>query len=110
MATNITFHPGTSISRDPSARLCRARLRAAGAVTYEERAGILKQKGATIWLTGLSASGKVGLSLGLGLGPCLASDNRMATVGMCQHADVGSVVNHRDRVGAAPPSQGTARV
>lgn len=39
MATNITFHPG--------------------AVTDEERAGLLKQKGATIWLTGLSASGKV---------------------------------------------------
>ncbi|KAI3627118.1 MET14 [Malassezia furfur] len=38
MATNITFHPGT--------------------VTYEERCDLLKQQGATIWLTGLSASGK----------------------------------------------------
>ncbi|WVR07496.1 adenylylsulfate kinase [Kwoniella sp. DSM 27419] len=38
MATNITFHPG--------------------AVTQEERDGLLGQKGATIWLTGLSASGK----------------------------------------------------
>ncbi|PWN30681.1 putative MET14-ATP adenosine-5`-phosphosulfate 3`-phosphotransferase [Jaminaea rosea] len=38
MATNITFHPGT--------------------VTYEERSQLLGQSGATIWLTGLSASGK----------------------------------------------------
>ncbi|KAJ2922021.1 hypothetical protein H1R20_g15081, partial [Candolleomyces eurysporus] len=38
MATNITFHPGS--------------------VTKEERDGLLKQKGVTIWLTGLSASGK----------------------------------------------------
>ncbi|WFC94406.1 adenylyl-sulfate kinase [Malassezia brasiliensis] len=38
MATNITFHPGT--------------------VTYEERCNLLNQQGATIWLTGLSASGK----------------------------------------------------
>lgn len=38
MATNITFHPGT--------------------VTYEERCDLLKQQGATILLTGLSASGK----------------------------------------------------
>ncbi|KAK8854778.1 adenylylsulfate kinase [Kwoniella newhampshirensis] len=38
MATNITFHPG--------------------AVTQDERDGLLGQKGATIWLTGLSASGK----------------------------------------------------
>ena len=39
MATNIIFHPG--------------------AVGQEERADLLKQKGATVWLTGLSASGKV---------------------------------------------------
>ena len=39
MATNITFHPG--------------------AVTQPERAELLKQKGVTVWLTGLSASGKV---------------------------------------------------
>ncbi|CAO1622996.1 unnamed protein product [Parajaminaea phylloscopi] len=38
MATNITFHPGT--------------------VTYKERCDLLNQRGATIWLTGLSASGK----------------------------------------------------
>ncbi|CED82897.1 adenylylsulfate kinase [Phaffia rhodozyma] len=38
MATNITFHPG--------------------AVSTEERAELLGQQGATIWLTGLSASGK----------------------------------------------------
>ncbi|KAI9637499.1 putative adenylyl-sulfate kinase [Dioszegia hungarica] len=38
MATNITFHEG--------------------AVTQDERAKLLKQQGATIWLTGLSASGK----------------------------------------------------
>ncbi|KLT44034.1 putative adenylyl sulfate kinase [Cutaneotrichosporon oleaginosum] len=38
MATNITFHPG--------------------AVTLDERAELLGQRGATIWFTGLSASGK----------------------------------------------------
>ncbi|WRT68410.1 adenylylsulfate kinase [Kwoniella shivajii] len=38
MATNITFHPGS--------------------VTQDERNTLLNQKGATIWLTGLSASGK----------------------------------------------------
>ncbi|KAI0733211.1 adenylylsulfate kinase [Fomitopsis betulina] len=38
MATNITFHPGS--------------------VDASERAELLKQKGVTIWLTGLSASGK----------------------------------------------------
>lgn len=38
MATNITFHPGN--------------------VTYQERSELLNQRGATIWLTGLSASGK----------------------------------------------------
>ena len=39
MATNITFHPGS--------------------VESSERIDLLKQKGVTIWLTGLSASGKV---------------------------------------------------
>lgn len=39
MATNITFHEG--------------------AVKDSERSELLNQKGATIWLTGLSASGKV---------------------------------------------------
>ncbi|KAK0462581.1 adenylyl-sulfate kinase [Desarmillaria tabescens] len=38
MATNITFHPGS--------------------VSSEERTTLLGQKGVTIWLTGLSASGK----------------------------------------------------
>jgi len=38
MATNITLHPGS--------------------VTTAERKELLKQKGVTIWLTGLSASGK----------------------------------------------------
>ncbi|KAI0633591.1 adenylylsulfate kinase [Trametes polyzona] len=38
MATNITFHPGS--------------------VSAEERGQLLGQKGATIWFTGLSASGK----------------------------------------------------
>ncbi|KAF8070234.1 adenylylsulfate kinase [Lyophyllum atratum] len=38
MATDITFHPGS--------------------VTAAERAEFLNQKGVTIWLTGLSASGK----------------------------------------------------
>ncbi|RSH77957.1 Adenylyl-sulfate kinase [Apiotrichum porosum] len=38
MATNITFHPG--------------------AVTLEERSEFIGQKGATVWFTGLSASGK----------------------------------------------------
>ncbi|TFK22606.1 adenylylsulfate kinase [Coprinopsis marcescibilis] len=38
MASNVTFHPGS--------------------VTAEERRELLNQKGATIWLTGLSASGK----------------------------------------------------
>ncbi|WFD30249.1 adenylyl-sulfate kinase [Malassezia sp. CBS 17886] len=38
MATNITFHPGN--------------------VTYAEREQLLGQSGMTIWLTGLSASGK----------------------------------------------------
>ncbi|KAG1732192.1 adenylylsulfate kinase [Suillus paluster] len=38
MSTNITFHPGS--------------------VDAQERVGLLKQKGVTVWLTGLSASGK----------------------------------------------------
>ncbi|KAF8993730.1 adenylyl-sulfate kinase [Cyathus striatus] len=38
MATNITFHPGS--------------------VTSPERGSFLNQRGVTIWLTGLSASGK----------------------------------------------------
>ncbi|SCU94800.1 LADA_0G11364g1_1 [Lachancea dasiensis] len=37
MATNITWHPN---------------------LTYDERSSLRKQKGATVWLTGLSASGK----------------------------------------------------
>ncbi|KAL4080796.1 adenylylsulfate kinase [Scleroderma citrinum] len=38
MATNVTFHPGS--------------------VSASERSASLKQRGVTIWLTGLSASGK----------------------------------------------------
>jgi len=38
MATNITFHPGS--------------------INIEERVYLLQQRGVTIWLTGLSASGK----------------------------------------------------
>jgi len=38
MATNITFHPGS--------------------VAFDERNDLLKQRGATLWFTGLSASGK----------------------------------------------------
>ncbi|KAJ6557195.1 adenylylsulfate kinase [Mycena sp. CBHHK59/15] len=38
MSTNITFHPGS--------------------VNSEERIGLIGQRGVTIWLTGLSASGK----------------------------------------------------
>lgn len=45
MATNITFHPGS--------------------VTHEERATFTKQKGITIWLTGLSASGKSTIAVAL---------------------------------------------
>lgn len=43
MATNITFHPGN--------------------ITSEERNTLLGQKGLTLWLTGLSASGKVCLPM-----------------------------------------------
>jgi hypothetical protein len=32
-----------------------------GSVNIEERVDLLQQRGVTIWLTGLSASGKVGL-------------------------------------------------
>lgn len=45
MATNIVWH--------------------GGAVTKEDRYGLLKQKGATIWLTGLSGSGKSTVSVAL---------------------------------------------
>lgn len=38
MATNITFHEGS--------------------VSYDERCELVGQRGATVWLTGLSASGK----------------------------------------------------
>ena len=38
VATNITWHDGT--------------------VTRQERQDVLKQKGATVWFTGLSGSGK----------------------------------------------------
>ncbi|CCG80741.1 Adenylyl-sulfate kinase [Taphrina deformans PYCC 5710] len=45
MATNITFHEGS--------------------VTHEERAKLTGQKGVTLWLTGLSASGKSTIAVAL---------------------------------------------
>ncbi|KAF8322195.1 adenylylsulfate kinase [Clavulina sp. PMI_390] len=45
MATNITFHPGN--------------------ITSEERQTLLGQKGLTLWLTGLSASGKSTIAVAL---------------------------------------------
>ena len=56
MATNITFHPGPYFIRCLSGILTYL---SQGSVTSSERAQLLSQKGATIWLTGLSASGKV---------------------------------------------------
>ena len=44
-ATNITFHEGN--------------------VTRDERAGNLNQKGCTLWMTGLSASGKSTVAVAL---------------------------------------------
>ena len=56
MATNITFHSGPySIWYLSSILICLSQ----GSVTSSERAQLLRQKGVTIWLTGLSASGKV---------------------------------------------------
>ena len=59
MATNITFHPGVSpsdiYSCDSNANDASHHL---GSVSSEERSQLLQQKGVTIWLTGLSASGK----------------------------------------------------
>ena len=45
VATNITWHDGT--------------------VTRQERQAVLKQKGCTIWFTGLSASGKSTIAVAL---------------------------------------------
>ena len=45
VATNITWHDGT--------------------VTREERKAVLKQKGCTVWFTGLSASGKSTIAVAL---------------------------------------------
>jgi len=63
MATNITFHPGGPcplLKPQPHAsKLTRGAHSSPAAVTAEERSSLLGQKGATIWLTGLSASGKV---------------------------------------------------
>ena len=56
MATNITFHPGISPKTIASISLMN---RDPGAVTPDERHELLGQRGLTIWLTGLSASGKV---------------------------------------------------
>jgi hypothetical protein len=57
MSTNITFHPGTYIHRTQGGTQLTP---PQGAVSQDERSEFLGQKGATIWLTGLSASGKVG--------------------------------------------------
>jgi len=56
MATNITFHPGVCTSR--SVIITNISL-SSGSISPGERSELLKQKGVTIWLTGLSASGKV---------------------------------------------------
>ena len=45
IATNITWHDGT--------------------VTRQERQDVLKQKGATVWFTGLSGSGKSTIAVAL---------------------------------------------
>ncbi|KAG1866747.1 adenylylsulfate kinase [Suillus subluteus] len=58
MSTNITFHPGS--------------------VDNQERVGLLKQTGVTIWLTGLSASGKVCYSLHLTTGALIPSQSTIA--------------------------------
>jgi hypothetical protein len=57
MATNITFHPGLLSS--PILVRPSVNLHPPGSVTSAERTNLLEQKGVTIWLTGLSASGKV---------------------------------------------------
>jgi hypothetical protein len=69
MATNITFHPGgqqlplelASSFSPPLPSLPLTLLLVRTAVSTEERAELLGQQGATIWLTGLSASGKVSI-------------------------------------------------
>lgn len=57
MATNITFHPGMIIQKVDFA--VPSPWYVLGAIDARERAELLKQKGITIWLTGLSGSGKV---------------------------------------------------
>lgn len=58
MATNITFHPGHIVPLKKSTSLIN-QSHSPGSVTAAERSEFLEQKGVTIWLTGLSASGKV---------------------------------------------------
>lgn len=58
MATNITFHPG-ALSVSKALRRNILNVSQSGSVTPVERVELLGQKGVTIWLTGLSASGKV---------------------------------------------------
>lgn len=55
MASNITFHEGLYIP--PLKRFSLYFF--IGIVSSDERVQLLQQKGVTIWLTGLSASGKV---------------------------------------------------
>ncbi|KAF7361964.1 Adenylyl-sulfate kinase [Mycena venus] len=54
MSTNITFHPGMGAFSFRHTRL----LSRTGSVDSEERIALTGQRGVTIWLTGLSASGK----------------------------------------------------
>jgi adenylylsulfate kinase len=58
MAVNITFHPGALL---PAQAFSLDDFK--GSVTGTERTQLLLQKGVTVWLTGLSASGKVALHL-----------------------------------------------
>jgi hypothetical protein len=61
MATNITFHPGERIPPNVNQANKLDPFAIAGFVEQAERFSLLNQKGVTIWLTGLSASGKVSL-------------------------------------------------
>jgi hypothetical protein len=72
MATNITFHEGQyrSSHRELTCHSAKRNILISlllstsadvleGSVSHQERTQLLGQQGATIWLTGLSASGKV---------------------------------------------------
>lgn len=53
------YHFSSRCVHRESAQDCSQTIRVLGSVNFEERSELLKQKGVTIWLTGLSASGKV---------------------------------------------------